>query len=159
MTYSSKPADKAKDGSVRELLSFLVGGQDYCIDIMSVREIRGGTRATPLPHAPHFMRGVINLRGTVLPIMDLSARLGMGSSTPCERHVIIVVQVHDKTLGLLVDSVSDILDVGPDHLRPVPDVNPSMSNEMFHRVIVMDKRIICEICLEAISPEAELLAA
>ena len=142
-----------------EFITFRVGEQEFCVEITSTREIRGWSQATRLPHSPEYIIGVINLRGTILPIMDLSARLGMGSSTPCERHVIIVVQVHDKTLGLLVDSVSDILDVGPDHLRPVPDVNPSMSNEMFHRVIVMDKRIICEICLEAISPEAELLAA
>ena len=114
MTYSSKPADKAKDGSVRELLSFLVGGQDYCIDIMSVREIRGGTRATPLPHAPHFMRGVINLRGTVLPIMDLSSRLDLDAEIDSDRNVIIVVADGERTVGLMVDAVSDILAVPED---------------------------------------------
>ena len=83
----------------------------------------------------------------------------MGLSNPSERHVIIVVQVRDKTVGLLVDSVSDILDVGPEHLRPVPEVNKDMSTEMFNRVIVIEKRIICEICLETIMPEMELQAA
>ena len=142
-----------------EFIAFRVGDQEFCVEITSTREIRGWSQATKLPHSPDYIIGVINLRGTILPIMDLSARLGMGSSTPCERHVIIVVQVHDKTLGLLVDSVSDILDVGPDHLRPVPEVNPSMSNDMFRRVIVMDNRIICEIGLDAIAPELEELQA
>jgi len=142
-----------------EFIAFRVGEQEFCVEITSTREIRGWSQATRLPHSPEYIVGVINLRGTILPIMDLSARLGMGSSTPSERHVIIVVQVYDKTIGLLVDSVSDILDVGPDHLRPVPEVNPSMSSEMFRRVIVIDKRIICEICLEAIMPELEMQAA
>lgn len=142
-----------------EFIAFRVGDQEFCVEITSTREIRGWSTATKLPHSPDYIIGVINLRGTILPIMDLSARLGMGLSEPSERHVIIVVHLRDKTLGLLVDSVSDILDVGPDHLRPVPEVNPSMSSEMFNRVIVIDKRIICEISLEAITPEMELQAA
>lgn len=142
-----------------EFIAFRVGDQEFCVEITSTREIRGWSTATKLPHSPDYIIGVINLRGTILPIMDLSARLGMGLSQPSERHVIIVVHLRDKTLGLLVDSVSDILDVGPDHLRPVPEVNPSMSSEMFNRVIVIDKRIICEISLEAITPEMELQAA
>ncbi|MAZ19029.1 chemotaxis protein CheW [Oricola sp.] len=142
-----------------EFIAFRVGDQEFCVEITSTREIRGWSQATKLPHSPDYIIGVINLRGTILPIMDLSARLGMGLSQPSERHVIIVVHLRDKTLGLLVDSVSDILDVGPDHLRPVPEVNPSMSSEMFNRVIVIEKRIICEISLEAITPEMELQAA
>lgn len=145
--------------SGEEFIAFRVGEQEFCVEITSTREIRGWSQATRLPHSPDYIVGVINLRGTILPIMDLSARLGMGSSKPSERHVIIVVQVRDKTIGLLVDSVSDILDVGPDHLRPVPEVSEEMSTEMFNRVIVMDKRIICEICLEAIMPEQEMQAA
>jgi len=142
-----------------EFIAFRVGEQEFCVEITKTREIRGWSQATRLPHSPDYIVGVINLRGTILPIMDLSARLGMGSSSPSERHVIIVVQVRDKTIGLLVDSVSDILDVGPDHLRPVPEVSEDMSTEMFNRVIVIDKRIICEICLEAIMPEEEMQAA
>ena len=142
-----------------EFIAFRVGDQEFCVEITSTREIRGWSQATKLQHSPDYIIGVINLRGTILPIMDLSARLGMGLSQPSERHVIIVVHLRDKTLGLLVDSVSDILDVGPDHLRPVPEVNPSMSSEMFNRVIVIEKRIICEISLEAITPEMELQAA
>ncbi|QKV19609.1 chemotaxis protein CheW [Oricola thermophila] len=142
-----------------EFIAFRVGEQEFCVEITSTREIRGWSQATRLPHSPDYIVGVINLRGTILPIMDLSARLGMGMSAPSERHVIIVVQVRDKTIGLLVDSVSDILDVGPDHLRPVPEVSSDMSTEMFNRVIVLDKRIICEICLESIMPEQEMQAA
>lgn len=77
----------------RELISFRIGAQEFCVDIMAVREIRGWTPATPLPHSPAYVRGVINLRGAVLPIVDLAERLGLPPSTPTQRHVIIVAQV------------------------------------------------------------------
>ena len=152
MTYSSKPADKAKDGSVRELLSFLVGGQDYCIDIMSVREIRGGTRATPLPHAPHFMRGVINLRGTVLPIMDLSSRLDLDAEIDSDRNVIIVVADGARTVGLMVDAVSDILAVPEDDLQPPPDLKANNERSFISALMIVDNRMIRVLDLDAVLP-------
>src|SRR5690348_13056127 len=105
-----------------ELISFRVGAQEFCVDIMDVREIRGWTLATPLPHSPDFVRGVINLRGAVLPIVDLSARLGLGAADPSARSVIIVTRIGERTVGLLVDAVSDILTVTEETIQPTPDV-------------------------------------
>ncbi|MBL4599492.1 MAG: chemotaxis protein CheW [Rhizobiaceae bacterium] len=102
---------------------------------------------------------MINLRGTILPIIDLSARLGLPPCEPSERHVIIVVQVEDKIFGLLVDAVSDILDVGPDQIRQVPEMNSSQAKEFFKRVIVIEDRIICEVALDLMVPTEELEAA
>ena len=87
-----------------EYLSFRIGDSEYSVEIMSVREIRGWTRTTSLPHAPHFVRGVINLRGTVLPVVDLALRLGLDASEPEERNVIIVVDVGTRVMGLRVDA-------------------------------------------------------
>lgn len=106
----------------RELIAFRIGAQEFCVDIMAVREIRGWTPATPLPRAPAFVRGVINLRGAVLPIVDLSARLGLATTEPDARHVIIVVRIGEQTVGLLVDAVCDILTVTDEMLQPTPDV-------------------------------------
>ncbi|MFT6104986.1 MAG: purine-binding chemotaxis protein CheW, partial [Paracoccaceae bacterium] len=105
MTDSKTSATNAQD---LELLSFRVAEQEYSVDIMSVREIRGWSRATPLPHAAAHVCGVINLRGTVLPIIDLAKRLGLEVLAATERNVIIVVQVNGQTVGLVVDAVSDI---------------------------------------------------
>src|ERR1700684_2210346 len=91
-------------GAARELISFRVGAQEFCVDIMAVREIRGWTAATALPQSPTYVRGVINLRGAVLPIVDLAARLGFASADPTARHVIIVTQIGDQLVGLLVDA-------------------------------------------------------
>ena len=107
----------------RELIAFRIGDQEFCVNIMSVREIRGWTPATPLPHSPHYVMGVINLRGAVLPIMDLSLRLGMKPVEPTARHVIIVAQVKSRVVGLLVDAVSDILTVDDDNIQPTPEVS------------------------------------
>ena len=96
-----------------ELISFRIGAQEFCVDIMAVREIRGWTPATPLPQAPSYVRGVINLRGAVLPIVDLSARLGLGDTEPSVRNVIIVVRIGTRLVGLLVDAVSEILTARP----------------------------------------------
>src|SRR5689334_21989594 len=104
----------------RELISFRVGEQEFCVDIMSVREIRGWTPASPMPHSPPYVRGVINLRGAVLPVIDLAARLGLGVADATDRHVIIVARIGNRTVGLLVDAVSDILTVTDETIQPPP---------------------------------------
>ena len=101
-----------KDPSAsNELIAFRLGGQEFCVDIMSVRDIRGWTQTTPLPHSPDYVKGVINLRGSVLPVIDLAARLGFAPTEPTARHVIIVTQVANHSVGLLVEAVSDIRSV------------------------------------------------
>lgn len=141
--------------ATEEYITFRIRDQEFCVEITSTREIRGWSNATRLPHSPEYLVGVINLRGTILPIIDLSARLGLEPSEPSERHVIIVVQVEDKIFGLLVDAVSDILDVGPDQIRAVPEMNSSQAKEFFKRVIVIEERIICEVALDLMVPTHE----
>lgn len=152
MTETNTPSDKAKDGTALELLSFLVGGQDYCVDIMSVREIRGGAKSTPLPHSPHYMLGVINLRGTVLPIMDLSMRLGLANETDNTRNVIIVVAIGDRTVGLMVDAVSDILAIREDELQPPPDMPADSERSFVSALTIVDNRMIRVLDLGSVLP-------
>ena len=152
MTHSPTPTDRPADGSARELLSFRVGGQDYCIDIMSVREIRSGTRATPLPHAPPFVRGVINLRGTVLPIMDLACRLDLAPEGDRARNVIIVVAEGSRTVGLMVDAVSDILAVPEADLQPPPDLKADGDRGFISALTIVDDRMIRVLDLQAVLP-------
>ncbi len=137
---------------VVELLSFLVGGQDFAVEIMSVREIRGGARATSLPHAPGYVRGVINLRGTVLPIMDLSRRLGMAAATDEERNVIIVVAIGERTVGLMVDAVSDILSVPQNALQPPPEIKAESERNFVSALTIVDERMFRVLDLNALVP-------
>lgn len=103
-----------------ELITCEVAGQLFALDIMAVREIRAWTPATPLPQVPDFVAGVVNLRGTVLPVVDLAARLGWAATEATPRHAIIVVQLGGKTMGLIVDSVSDIVTLPKDSLQQPP---------------------------------------
>jgi len=150
MTYAVK---SLVQGS-RELIAFRIGDQEFCVNIMSVREIRGWTPATPLPHSPHYVLGVINLRGAVLPIMDLSLRLGMKPAEPTARHVIIVAQVKSRVVGLLVDAVSDILTVSDADIQPTPEVSSDLEKHYARGILALDKRMICLVELGALFNEA-----
>ena len=145
--------------SLTELLTFRLVNQDYALDIMSVREIRGWTRTTPLPHAPSYMCGVINLRGTVLPVMDLAERLGLPAQEKSDRNVIIVVKQGDAMTGLLVDAVSDIVALTADDLQPPPDMSPGSAPSMVSALTLMDDRMIRILDLAATVSVPESAAA
>src|SRR4051794_1684925 len=146
-------------GALRELISFRIGAQEFCVDIMAVREIRGWTPATALPQSPSFVRGVINLRGAVLPIVDLAARLGFEGSETSDRHVIIVAQIGEQVVGLLVDAVSDILSVTDDLIQPTPDVGADTAKAFVRGLLAIDGRMISLIGLDRVLPELDLEAA
>jgi len=142
--------------STRELIAFRVGRQEFCINVMAVREIRGWSAATALPRAPRYIRGVINLRGAVLPIIDLAVRLGLPGSEPHARNVIIVVQIAHQQMGLLVDAVSDILSTEDRDIQPAPDVSSGLVREFVKGLVPVDGRMISLIALDNMLPaEAE----
>lgn len=159
MTDIIKTPESSSDGTEIELLSFLVGGQDYSVNIMSVREIRGGAQATSLPHSPSYVKGVINLRGTVLPIMDLSKRLGMNDDCDNARNVIIVVAVGDRTVGLMVDAVSDILSIAEDDMQPPPEMRADQDRNFVSALTIVEDRMIRILDLNAVLPESNEEAA
>lgn len=143
---------KKSDGEEVELLSFRVGEQEYSVDIMSVREIRGWTKATPLPHSPSYVRGVINLRGTVLPIVDLAARLGLEKLQASKRNVIIVVDINGHTTGLLVNAVSDILSLPVEEMQPPPDMAADEAQIFVSALTIVEGRMIRVLDLNAVLP-------
>jgi purine-binding chemotaxis protein CheW len=142
-----------------ELLTFRIAEQEYALDIMLVREIRGWTHATPLPHAPHYMKGVINLRGTVLPVMDLSRRLGLPNREQNDRNVIIVVNLDDTMTGLLVDAVSDIIALSPEDMQQPPEISSGSSEGVVSALTLIDERMIRVLDLSATISQIDGMAA
>ncbi|MEM1076372.1 MAG: chemotaxis protein CheW [Pseudomonadota bacterium] len=142
-----------------ELLTFQLAEQEYSLDIMSVREIRGWTRTTPLPHAPSYMKGVINLRGTVLPVMDLAQRLGLAPREHTDRNVIIVVSHEDMMTGLLVDAVSDIIGLTTDDLQPPPDMQSASGPNVVSALTLIDERMIRVLDLASVVSQVQSDAA
>ncbi|MEM8692498.1 MAG: chemotaxis protein CheW [Pseudomonadota bacterium] len=133
-----------------ELLTFRLGEQEYALDIMSVREIRGWSRTTPLPHAPKHVKGVVNLRGTVLPVMDLAVRFGQSPKEHCDRNVVIVVKHCDTVTGLLVDAVSDIITLDQESLQPPPDLASNGQTGVIRALTLLDERMIRILDLETV---------
>ena len=146
---------KYESPDVSELVIFRMAKQEFCIDIRSVREIRGFSAATPLPHAPGFVTGVINLRGTVLPILDLSLRFGFGRTEPTARSVVIVCNCDRQLVGLLVDAVSDIMTVGDEHMQPAPDFASEVVTKFVKGVIAIENRLISVIGVNGLLPSGE----
>ena len=108
-TTMDRPRGKTDRGN--ELLSIRLNGQEFAISIMAIREIRGWVASTNLPHAPSYILGMINLRGTVLVVIDLAQRLGLGGQDPIPASVVVVVEANNRVVGLLVDEVCDIITV------------------------------------------------
>lgn len=154
-TSSSNAAGQANVGAGPiELVAFRIDAQEFCIDIMQIREIRGWTKATPLPHAPSYVRGVINLRGTVLPVIDLAVRFGLDRREPTARSVVIVTQVGSRLVGLLVDAVSDILATAGESIQPTPDVASDLASSFVRGVIAIDDRMISLVDLDDVLPQS-----
>jgi len=128
--------------SQNQFVTFRSGEQEFGADIMAIREIRGWTPTTPLPHAPNYVRGVINLRGIVLPIVDLKARLGYGTTETNVKNVIVVVKCENRTMGLLVDAVSDILSTTATQIQPAPDMAGDDSCQFVNGIAVLGERMV-----------------
>jgi purine-binding chemotaxis protein CheW len=146
-------AEKASAVST-EVLAIKVRDQAFGIDVMSVREIRGWTNPTPLPHAPRFVSGVINLRGVVLPIIDLAARLGFSATEPTLRHAIVVVELSDQVVGILVDGVSDIISLDPSDTQATPEIGSDSSKAFIRGVVPRDNSMIELLALDALVPSS-----
>lgn len=107
-----------QSGAYLEIVSFHLADQEFCIDIMAIREIRGWAPVTPMPHTPPYVLGLINLRGAVIPVIDMACRLGMKMTEPSERSAIIVTDIAGKLVGLLVEQVSDMMSIRAEDLQP-----------------------------------------
>src|SRR5438046_10655437 len=109
-------------GDTLEIIAFRLHDQEFCVKTTTIREIRGWAPSTPIPHAPADVLGVMNLRGTVIPIIDLAHKLGMPSTIANERSAIVVAEVNDMVVGLVVERVSDILTVTEEQIKPIPEL-------------------------------------
>ena len=115
------------DSSARltQFISFAIGNDHYGVDVMSVREIKGWSEIAFIPKQPEFVRGVLNLRGVIVPIIDLRARFGQGLTEATRLHIVIIVQDADRQVGLLADRVLDIVSFSESQIQPVPRISQS----------------------------------
>ena len=146
----SAAATTAVPEIAQQYITFTLDAQEYGVDIMMIREIKGWTATTALPQAPPYVRGVINLRGIIVPILDLRARFGMGVTSPSRMHVVIIVTTAARTTGLLVDAVSDIISVEPNAIRAVPSMGNMKEDSFLAGLVPLGDRMVTLISLEAL---------
>ncbi|CUH77023.1 Chemotaxis protein CheW [Tritonibacter multivorans] len=144
------PDQEVKHALQSEFVSFTVAGQAFCLKITQIREIRRWSPVTILPHAPADVLGVMNLRGAVIPIYDLSARFGLQQTEASERNVVIVVAVHGKPVGLLAESVSEIISINPEEIQETPQVDSRSTMEYIQGIISHDDTMVRIINLDAV---------
>ena len=122
-TKSASPTRQGLRAGNREYLSFKLGAEEYGIDILKVQEIRGYENPTRIANAPAFIKGVVNLRGVIVPIVDMRVRFGLESVDYNAFTVTIVLSILGRTVGMVVDSVSDVLELQPGQIKPAPEFN------------------------------------
>lgn len=132
----------AATDDVRQYISFTIGEEEYGVDIMAIREIKGWSASTELPNTPDYLRGVINLRGAIIPIFDLRARFSGHLTEASARHVIMVVAVRNKVIGLLVDAVADIITVRTADIQPVPELEHKIDTGFLSGLVTVDGRMV-----------------
>lgn len=135
----------------RQVITCTLGDAEYGIDIMAVQEIKCWTETTTIPHAPVWVRGVINLRGVIVPILDLRARFGMDLTAPTPMHVVVIVQASGRTVGVLVDAVSDIVAVAAEDIRPVPDMGQMMQERLLSGLVPLERGMVSLVSLDALT--------
>ena len=123
-------AKSASATTPRQFLTFALGTEEYGVEILKIQEIKGYAAVTPLPNAPSYVKGVLNLRGTIVPIVDLRKKFALPAVEYTQFTVIVVVQVQGKTLGFVVDAVSDVLTVAGDAIQPTPDLHGQLDTSL-----------------------------
>jgi purine-binding chemotaxis protein CheW len=140
--------DVATDG--RQFLTFALGAEDYGVEILKVQEIKGYAPVTPVPNTPAHVRGIMNLRGAVIPILDLRAVLGMTEAASSQFSVIIIVQVAAKAVGLVVDTVSDVVSIASDHIQQTPDFGTQFDAGLISGIARIGERLVVLLDLERV---------
>jgi purine-binding chemotaxis protein CheW len=129
-----------------QYLTFMLAGEEYGVDILRVLEIKGWDNVTPIPNTPKYIKGVINLRGTIVPIVDLRERFSMDSAEYGPTTVVIVVKVNSdnnsRTMGVVVDAVSEVYNIDEESLKPAPDFGQAISTDFVRGLGTVDEKMI-----------------
>ena len=145
---SWETVDAANNSAVSvQFISFAIGDDQYGVDIMAVREIKGWSDITHLPKQPEYVRGVLNLRGAIVPIVDLRCRFGQGLTETTPLHIVIIVQIGGRQVGLIGDRVLDIVSIDANQIQPVPRTAQGATSDFLSGLVTHDNTMIALIDL------------
>jgi purine-binding chemotaxis protein CheW len=142
--------------ATREVLVFVLGKEEYGVDILKVQEIRGYEKVTPLPSAPSFLKGVVNLRGIIVPVVDLRVKFGMAEPAYDSLTVVIVLRLAGRTIGIVVDGVSDVVRLTESEVKPAPQLGSVVDSSFLAGLATQDERMILLLDIEKFLSTGEL---
>ncbi|MBE0547923.1 MAG: chemotaxis protein CheW [Rubrivivax sp.] len=151
---SKRPAAAQK--ACAEFLTFRLGGEEYGIDILRVQEIRSYEEPTRIANAPAFIKGVVNLRGVIVPVVDLRIKLGCDNVEYNAFTVVIVLNVHGRVVGAVVDSVSDVLELAGELIKPAPEMNTTVDTGFITGIASVGERMLILMDIEALMSSADM---
>ena len=143
-------------GDSRELLTFTLGNEEYGIDILKVQEIRGYDAVTTIANSPDFIKGVINLRGIIVPIIDMRIKFSLGNVTYNELTVVIILNVAKRVVGIVVDGVSDVIALTAEQLKPAPEFSSSLDMQYIMGLGTVDDRMIIVMDIEKLMTSRDM---
>jgi purine-binding chemotaxis protein CheW len=146
----------AQKAHSQEFLSFTLGGEEYGVDILKVQEIRGYEKPTTIANAPPYIKGVVNLRGTIVPIVDMRIRLNLGEASYDQFTVVIILNVSGHVMGIVVDGVSDVIELSPDQMRPAPDFSSGLDTRYIIGLGTVDDRMLILVDIEKLMSGADM---
>ena len=158
-TSTAPAAGRTAAHNSAEYLTFRLGAEEYGIDILRVQEIRSYEEPTRIANAPHFIKGVVNLRGVIVPVVDLRIKLGCEKVEYNGFTVVIVLNVRGRVVGAVVDSVSDVLELASELIKPAPEMNTSMDTSFITGIASVGERMLILMDIEALmsSPDMGLM--
>ena len=147
--------------NMTEVLSFRLGAEEYALSILKVQEIRGYDNVTRIASAPEYLKGVVNLRGIIVPIVDMRIKFNVGNPTYDAFTVVIVLNINGHTIGVVVDSVSDVVTLTPEQIKPAPDLGASVAAEYLQGLGTVGERMLILLDIDKLlsSEDMGLLAA
>ena len=146
----------AAEEAGREYLAFSLGGEEYAVKILQVQEIRAYERVTRIANMPPFIKGVMNLRGAVVPVVDLRVRFNVGAAEYNASTIVIVINIGPRTIGMVVDGVSDVVAIKASELRPAPQIAGVLTAEFLEGVAILDKRMLIIVDINGLMSSKEM---
>ncbi|HET9650901.1 MAG TPA: chemotaxis protein CheW [Usitatibacter sp.] len=142
--------------ATREVLVFVLGREEYGVDILKVQEIRGYEKVTPIPAAPEYLKGVVNLRGTIVPVIDMRVKFGMPDPKYDAFTVVIILRLAQRTIGIVVDAVSDVVALGHDEVKPAPQLGTVVDSSFIAGLGTQNDRMVLLLDIEKLLSSGEL---
>jgi purine-binding chemotaxis protein CheW len=139
-----------------EVLSFKLGQEEYGINILKVQEIRGYDAVTRIANVQDFIKGVVNLRGIIVPIVDMRIKFNLGTPTYDQFTVVIIINVGSKVVGMVVDSVSDVISLKPEQIRPAPEMGTALNAEYLTGLGTIDERMLILVDIDKLMSSSDM---